>query len=45
MVTVAVRVFLLGLAAQRGGKLATLDQGLPVAAIQGGADALELIVP
>src|SRR5438067_1780206 len=38
-------VFLLGLAAQRCGKLATLDQRLPVATIPGGADALELIIP
>jgi uncharacterized protein len=36
-------VFLLGLAVHRGGKLATLDQRVPVAAVQGGAEALELI--
>jgi toxin-antitoxin system PIN domain toxin len=36
-------VFLLGLAVHQGGKLATLDQRLPVTAVQGGAEALELI--
>jgi toxin-antitoxin system PIN domain toxin len=36
-------VFLLGLAVHRRGKLATLDRRLPVAAVQGGAAALELI--
>lgn len=37
-------VFLLGLAAHKHGKLATLDQHLPAATIRGGAKALELIV-
>lgn len=37
--------FLLGLAIHRGGKLATLDQHVPIAAVQRGAEALELIVP
>ena len=36
-------VFLLGLAVQKEGKLATLDQRIPVAAVQGGAEALHLI--
>lgn len=36
-------VFLLGLAVHKGGKLATLDQRLPVAAVQGGSEALEII--
>lgn len=38
-------VFLLGLAVHKGGKLATLDQHVPVTAIQRGAEALEFIVP
>jgi toxin-antitoxin system PIN domain toxin len=38
-------VYLLGLAVHHGGKLATLDQRLPVAAVPGGAAALELITP
>lgn len=36
-------VFLLGVAVRHGGKLATLDQNLPAAAIQGGPEALERI--
>jgi toxin-antitoxin system PIN domain toxin len=38
-------LFLLALAVQNGGKLATLDTRIPTAAIQSGAEALELIVP
>lgn len=38
-------VYLLGLAVQKGGKLATLDQHLPAMAIQHGMEALELITP
>lgn len=37
--------FLLGLAIHKGGKLATLDQRLPVVALHAGARALELIGP
>ena len=37
--------YLLGLAAHRGGKLASLDRHLPIGAIAGGSDALELITP
>ena len=37
--------YLLGLAVRKGGKLATLDQHIPVTAVAGGADALELITP
>lgn len=36
-------VYLLALAVSRGGKLATLDRKLPVSAVKGGAQALELI--
>jgi uncharacterized protein len=36
-------VYLLGLSVHRGGKLATLDRHIPVAAVQGGAKALETI--
>ena len=36
-------VFLLGLAAHAGGKLATLDQRIPAAAVRKGAQALERI--
>jgi uncharacterized protein len=36
-------VYLLGLAIAHGGKLASFDQHIPVAAITGGAQALELI--
>ena len=35
--------YLLGLAAHNGGRLATLDQRLPVKAVDGGGEALELI--
>ncbi len=35
--------YLLALAAHKGGKLASLDKNIPVASVQGGADALELI--
>ncbi|MGH2536309.1 MAG: TA system VapC family ribonuclease toxin [Candidatus Promineifilaceae bacterium] len=38
-------VYLLALAAHRGGKLATLDRSIPAAAVPGGAAALELIEP
>ncbi len=37
-------VYLLGLAVHHGGKLATLDQRIPTVAIQGGADALEIVL-
>jgi toxin-antitoxin system PIN domain toxin len=36
-------IFLLGLAVHNAGKLATLDQRLPVTAVHGGPAALELI--
>ncbi len=36
-------VYLLGLAVAHGGKLATFDQHIPVAAVKGGAQALEVI--
>jgi len=36
-------VFLLGLAVHRDGKLATLDRRLPVAAVEGGPAAQELL--
>ncbi len=36
-------LFLLGLAVHKGGKLATLDQRIPVTAVPGGCEALELI--
>ena len=36
-------VYLLGLAVHKGGKLATLDQRIPVNAVQGGSEGLELI--
>jgi len=35
--------YLLALAVHKGGKLASLDQRIPAAAVPGGADALELI--
>jgi uncharacterized protein len=38
-------VYLLGLAVHKRGKLATLDQRIPVAAVRGGRKALELIIP
>jgi toxin-antitoxin system PIN domain toxin len=38
-------IFLLGLAVHKGGKLATLDKRLPAKAVEGGADALEIIIP
>ena len=37
--------YLLGLAAHKGGKLATLDQRIPLAAVRDGREALELIRP
>ena len=37
--------YLLALAVQKGGKLASLDQRIPAAAVPGGAAALELIAP
>lgn len=37
--------YLLGLAAHKRGKLATLDQRAPAQAVRGGAKALELILP
>lgn len=36
-------LYLLGLAVHKGGKLATLDQHLPVTVIKGGTEALELV--
>ena len=38
-------LYLLGLAVHKGGKLATLDQHIPLLAVQGGAAALEIILP
>jgi predicted nucleic acid-binding protein len=38
-------VYLLGLAVRKRGKLATLDQRIPVGAVRGGRKALELIIP
>jgi toxin-antitoxin system PIN domain toxin len=38
-------VYLLGLAAHKRGKLATLDQRIPVDVVRGGRKALELIIP
>jgi len=38
-------VYLLGLSVHKGGRLATLDRHIPSAAVRGGADALELIMP
>jgi uncharacterized protein len=38
-------VYLAGLAVHRKGKLATLDQHIPVDAIRGGKDAVEFVVP
>jgi hypothetical protein len=38
-------VYLLGLAVHKKGKLATLDQRIPVEAVRGGRKALELIIP
>jgi len=38
-------VYLLGLAVHKTGKLATLDQRIPVDAVRGGRKALELIIP
>ncbi len=35
----------MGLAVHKGGKLATLDQRIPVSAVRGGSQALELITP
>jgi len=37
-------VYLLGLAAHNKGKLATLDRRIPVEVIDGGRQALELII-
>ena len=37
-------VYLLGLAAYRGGKLATLDRRIPVHAVRGGAEAIEFVI-
>ncbi len=36
-------VYLVGLAARRQGRLATLDRRIPIAAVRGGSDALELV--
>jgi uncharacterized protein len=36
-------VYLLGLVARRGGKLATLDRLIPTRAVPGGAEALEVV--
>ena len=38
-------VYLLGLAIHKRGKLATLDQRIPVDAVRGGRKAMELIIP
>jgi len=38
-------VYLLGLAAHEGGKLARMDHRIPVNAVRGGSQALELITP
>jgi toxin-antitoxin system PIN domain toxin len=38
-------VFLLGLAVHKKGMLATFDQRIPVTAVAGGTQALELLVP
>jgi toxin-antitoxin system PIN domain toxin len=38
-------VYLLGLAVHKRGKLATLDQLIPVDSVRGGPKALELIIP
>ena len=38
-------VYLLGLAVHKKGKLATLDQRIPVDAVRGGRKAIELIIP
>ena len=38
-------IFLLGLAVQKGGKLATFDRRIAPAAVQGGSAALEHIAP
>ena len=38
-------VYLLGLAVHKRGKLATLDQRIPVGAVRGGRKALELVIP
>ncbi len=38
-------VYLLGLSVHHNGKLATLDQHIPVSAVNSGAEALELIKP
>lgn len=38
-------VYLLALAATHGGRLATLDAGIPSSVVPGGAKALEIIVP
>jgi toxin-antitoxin system PIN domain toxin len=37
-------VYLLGLAVHKGGKLASLDQRIPVDAVRGGRQALELVI-
>ena len=37
-------VYLLGLAAHKNGKLATMDQRIPVDAVRGGSQALEIII-
>lgn len=37
--------YLLGLALHHGGKLATFDQHIPINAVRGGANAIELIIP
>ena len=36
-------LYLLGLAIQKGGKLATLDQRIPASAIEGGPEALDVL--
>jgi toxin-antitoxin system PIN domain toxin len=36
-------IYLLGLAAHKGGKLATLDSRIPISAVRGGKKAIELV--
>jgi hypothetical protein len=40
-----IDVYLLGLAVHKKGQLATLDKRIPVDAVRGGRQALELIIP
>ena len=38
-------LYLLGLAVSHGGKLATLDQRIPISTVAGGGKAIDLVVP